>query len=714
MGKSAGLLFNGKYTFLSANTTGQRRYVTPSASYGRTYPTVSAPRATDQERFIVYLNSAGNLLIQMGELDYLSALEELGWVIANPSVRQAYPLKWVEQGHGQVSLHILSTTGQWLPVRYGLDTILPYLVFPIPGQAAAPADRDTYYNFSRQTITPPLAVIQQQKSARGLDLRHVDLTGADLTEVDCTGADFSNAILDDVDFTHAHLNGAVFVGASLNGTKLCGATLDGADFTGTNLSKADWGQGIRARGTKFVDCVAVDCKIGSSDPNLEADFTGADFTGADFSSSNFSYARLQGATLIGGVFGGAIFHQTDFTSAQLGGVANSAAANMAFAYMPNVIFDKANLFGASFAFATVFGASTRMADTATMEQADFSNAYLAGVNLSGATLRGVKFSNACLVNVNLTEADLTPTLSGSITSTLDGACLQGAVFTQAKLNGADLTNATVGFDKGSIRVRYCNPLTGGPFPPPPDFEPLNYSPTESLDLTTMTNDTVCPNGLTVAANQAQHNNLQVMLSTAHPRTEWLPVQCADPETAAATVSVDEDRGSAMNPSIVIETQNLLLRHCSFRHFRDLRRLADDPNALRYWFGLQQLSDQRLKAMIHYYNIRHKRTGVSHWPVYRKTDRAFVGICGLAQNPEAGGIEMSAAVMPEFRGDRLVKEMHRAVIDYGFVRLQLTRILCLIEPENQAASKFVAKIGFKAIGQIRVQGMFEFNLYEITP
>jgi uncharacterized protein YjbI with pentapeptide repeats/RimJ/RimL family protein N-acetyltransferase len=702
-------VFYGKYTFQSTNPTGPLMFATSSSSQGQIFPVIAAPTATEIERWMLYQNKDGSLTIQMGDLFYLSAIPALGWIVGASSIDQAFPMKVVDQGNGQVSLQIMTSgDSEWLPVRYSVNVLLPYLVFPIPGDDRVEPEAGTLFNFTQTTITPPLAVIQASKNAQGLDFQNVDLSQADLSGVNCTGADFTNANLEGTNFSGATLTNAIFIGARLNKVKFSGATLDGAFFNSTDVSHVNWGTAISAKGTHFNSATGIGCKIGSANPNEQADFTKADFTGADFSRSDFSYAKLIEATLIQSVFEGAIFQGVDFTSAQLGGLEKTAAADMSFTFMPNVNFSKANLFGVSFAFATVFGALTNMSDAATIEQADFSNAYLEGINLTAAALQGAKFNNACMVGVNLTKAQLSPTLSGSVTTSLIGACLQGAVFTQSNLTSADLSNATVAFTQGTINVRFCNPLVNGPFPPPPDFEPLNYSATQGLDLTTMSADTVCPNELTVLANQTEGNNLQQMLTTANPKTEWVPVSCSSSQSAQAP------NKATGNSSIVIETTNLILPIFSLRHFRDLRRLAADPEVKRYLFWNQEFNDQKLKGMIHFWRRQQQRTGITRWPVYRKSDKAFIGICGFSDSPAAGGIEAALGIMPEFRGDPIVKELYHAVLSYGFASLKLDRIVGLSHPENIAIKRFEKKFGFRFVRSIVVDGLVPFDVAELTP
>jgi RimJ/RimL family protein N-acetyltransferase len=240
---------------------------------------------------------------------------------------------------------------------------------------------------------------------------------------------------------------------------------------------------------------------------------------------------------------------------------------------------------------------------------------------------------------------------------------------------------------------------------------LNYTPTVGLDLTTMSAGTVCPNVLTVAANQANGKSLQQMLTTANPKTEWAPASCSSSEAEEAE---PEEMASAPANTPVLETPHLVLPTFSLRHFRDMRRLADDPEVKRYLFWNQQLSDQRLASMIHFWRTQEKKTGITRWPVYRKSDKAFVGVCGFSQNPEIGGVEISVGIMPEFRGDQIVKELYRAVIQYGFSALGLERIFGLAQPDNIAIKRFETKIGFRFLRQIVVQGTASYDLSEITP
>lgn len=332
-------------------------------------------------------------------------------------------------------------------------------------------------------------------------LETADLEGLALYGTTVPGIDLSGKTLGAVNAAWAVLNGARFQDARLEGARFLSAELRDAYFSGARLQGA-----VFEHATDFEDTLATD------------------LTGARFSQADLSGASLRGSLLARAVLSAANLAGADLTGAQLGGVEGSAAANLSYAYMGNAKLDRANLFGVSFAYATLFGASASVTETATMELADFSNAYLAGIDLTGADLRGARLAGACLVNVRLTNAVLTPAALGTVVASLAGATLQGADFTGAQLDRADLTNAAVAFADGQISVRYCDELKT-PFPPPPDAMPLRHGPTVGLDLSTMGPETQCPNGFTVAENEAAGRTLQEMLTSPTAPTSWYATQC---------------------------------------------------------------------------------------------------------------------------------------------------------------------------------------------
>lgn len=522
------LRFAGKFTLQSTNVDGQRWYLTPGDGNGLTFPWVKAADASPRERLIVYQAPDGRLRIEMDDQSYLTLVSSLGFVVGTRIPDDAAPMAWIPtptgDHDGEIELQIENPeNATFEQIRYSVDVLLPYLVVDIgPSPAVVSGDQPTLRTFTSGQVSPGLDQMRAHQSARGADLRKVDLTEADLSGVDLSGADLRSAILTRADFRGATLTEATLEGATLLGTDLRGATLDRADLGGTDLSKAIFDHRVTARGANFSGCMMVGVSMAASAGDAGADLTKATFVGAELSSCDLTGAVLRSAHLLRANLTGAILAGVDFTGAQLGGLDQSLTASLAFSYLPNAIFSQANLFGVSFANASLFGAAVKINDTSTIEQADFSNAYLAGIDFSGAVLSGSRFDGCCLVNTNFSGADLTATLKGSVRSSLAGAVLYGSRFQGARLDGADLTNAAVAFERGFLPVRYCA-ANGLPFPSPPDDQPTAYRETTGLDQTTLGPATICPNGIQWAMRNSR--TLSDMLTTAHPPTNWFPRGC---------------------------------------------------------------------------------------------------------------------------------------------------------------------------------------------
>jgi RimJ/RimL family protein N-acetyltransferase len=83
-----------------------------------------------------------------------------------------------------------------------------------------------------------------------------------------------------------------------------------------------------------------------------------------------------------------------------------------------------------------------------------------------------------------------------------------------------------------------------------------------------------------------------------------------------------------------------------------------------------------------------------WATIHKGTGKFIGRCGLLpwtidQREE---VEVAYLLVKEYWGQGLATEVAQAILDYGFEHLQLSRLICLIDHENQASMKVAVKIG----------------------
>jgi len=275
-----------------------------------------------------------------------------------------------------------------------------------------------------------------------LDLTHA--TGLQACAAKLLGFNFSGAVLDYADLSSIDLTGTTWSGASLRFANFEGSTLD-------NAKGLNGASNTRLAGANFI---AASLK--------GVDFRGGLLNGADFSRAELSGANFSGATLI---------------NDPLNPLAPiTQAAKFDYAHLKYVNFRGATLNSVSFKYASLYGAmlgvppAACQTDTtqcgltpvtggtcscatladADLTRADFSNAFLYGVDFSSANrntkINGTTFTGSLLVSANFSGAAFTTdTSSGGQATSFDGAWLQGANLGDADLTGVSLSGAFVDF-----------------------------------------------------------------------------------------------------------------------------------------------------------------------------------------------------------------------------------------------------------------------------
>jgi [ribosomal protein S5]-alanine N-acetyltransferase len=83
-----------------------------------------------------------------------------------------------------------------------------------------------------------------------------------------------------------------------------------------------------------------------------------------------------------------------------------------------------------------------------------------------------------------------------------------------------------------------------------------------------------------------------------------------------------------------------------------------------------------------------------WATVHKETNAFIGRCGLLPWTIDGRDEVEVAYLLDknYWGQGLAKEAAGAILEYGFGSLGLSRLICLIDPQNVASQKVAERIG----------------------
>jgi ribosomal-protein-alanine N-acetyltransferase len=145
---------------------------------------------------------------------------------------------------------------------------------------------------------------------------------------------------------------------------------------------------------------------------------------------------------------------------------------------------------------------------------------------------------------------------------------------------------------------------------------------------------------------------------------------------------------------ILETKRLLLRRLTMDDLDALSTLYRDPEVRKY-FPEGTLTYEETKEELEWIiNVYYGQYGYGLWATIHKETGEFIGRCGLLpwiieQRPE---VEVAYMLAKAFWGQGLGTEAAQAVLNYGFAQLQLSRLICLIDRENQASIRVAKKIG----------------------
>jgi ribosomal-protein-alanine N-acetyltransferase len=126
-------------------------------------------------------------------------------------------------------------------------------------------------------------------------------------------------------------------------------------------------------------------------------------------------------------------------------------------------------------------------------------------------------------------------------------------------------------------------------------------------------------------------------------------------------------------------------------------------------GPKDMNAAREELRKHMVDLYRERLGF-RWLVTLKRDGRPIGSLGFYKwAPHASyQAEMGYDLAKEYWGEGIMSEAMKAVIDFGFERMELNRIEVFIMPRNKRSIKLVRNLGFKREGLLRQRYYDEFG------
>lgn len=170
--------------------------------------------------------------------------------------------------------------------------------------------------------------------------------------------------------------------------------------------------------------------------------------------------------------------------------------------------------------------------------------------------------------------------------------------------------------------------------------------------------------------------------------------------------------------LILETKRLVLRHQTYDDLDALWALYCDPEIIKYIPDAPRSRKEAKEELEWHMNGHPKHPELGLWATLYKQTGRFIGRCGLLPWMIEGQqeIEVAYTIAREYWGQGLATEAARAILQYGFEQLNLSRLICLIDPENFASQKVAEKIGMtleKKVDEIINSDNYQTLIYSVT-
>jgi RimJ/RimL family protein N-acetyltransferase len=166
--------------------------------------------------------------------------------------------------------------------------------------------------------------------------------------------------------------------------------------------------------------------------------------------------------------------------------------------------------------------------------------------------------------------------------------------------------------------------------------------------------------------------------------------------------------------IILETKRLILRHQVLADLDDLWALYCNPNITKYIPDAPRSRAEAQEELEWHMHGHPKHPELGLWATIHKETGKFIGRCGLLPWTIDGqyDVEVAYTIAEEYWGQGLGSEAAQAILNYGFEKLKLSRLICLIDLDNIGSQKVAEKIGMTFEREAQDE-LGTFSIYSIT-
>lgn len=151
----------------------------------------------------------------------------------------------------------------------------------------------------------------------------------------------------------------------------------------------------------------------------------------------------------------------------------------------------------------------------------------------------------------------------------------------------------------------------------------------------------------------------------------------------------------------VQTSRLLLRGFRADDLDACAAMDADPEVMRYMGGVVD-RDQSWRSMsVH---VGHwVLNGFGTWAVERKADGVLIGRIGLWRPEGWPGVEVGWKLARDAWGKGYATEAATASMEWGWEALDISTLISLIHPQNDASMRVAERLGMRRAGHHAING-----------
>ena len=165
---------------------------------------------------------------------------------------------------------------------------------------------------------------------------------------------------------------------------------------------------------------------------------------------------------------------------------------------------------------------------------------------------------------------------------------------------------------------------------------------------------------------------------------------------------------------LIETERLHIRELITEDADFIFELLNDPSFIqnigdRNIHSLEDAKAYILKGPV----ASHAKNGFGLSLVILKETGDSIGMCGLINREQLDDVDLGYAFLPRYWSKGYAVEAATAMLEFGWTKIGLKRIVAITDPVNQPSNRVLGKLGFVFEKMVKIAvDDIDLNLYAI--